>query len=85
MNHEHKDNICIQRLKKNVSKRLKVTAALPFGVGQYDNLKARLFEHNSDIILSEDCTLRDSVLVLLIGKIIKNIKWTVMRLGALYF
>ena len=69
MNHEHQDNICIQRLKKNVSKRLKVTAALPFWVGQCDNLKARLFEHNSDIILSKGCTLGDSVLVLILGKL----------------
>ena len=58
MNREHQDNICIQRLKKNVSKRLKVTDALPFWVGQYDNLKARLCEHNSDIILSKGCTFK---------------------------
>ena len=73
MNHEHQDNICIQRLKKNVSKRLKVTAALPFWVGQYDHLKARLFEHNSDIILSKGCTFKRQCACTHIGKIIKNI------------
>ena len=40
----------MQHLKKNVSRRLKVTDALPFWIGVCDNLNPRLFEQNSDSI-----------------------------------